>query len=828
VPAPDWPRVSELFEAALDCPPPARNAWLDAACAGDAELRAAVGRLVDADECADGFLETPALGGATEPRAFGAYRALRLIGQGGMGEVWLAERRDDDDVMQQVAVKRLLYPTPELLRRFRRERRVLAGLTHPNIARLIDGGVADDALPYYVMEYVEGEPITAHADARGLGVGARIALFLAVCDAVEYAHRNLVVHRDLKPSNVLVTRGGDVKLLDFGIAKIIAASEDSEATATVVRRLTPDYAAPEQILGGAITTAADVYALGVLLCEIVAGDRPYRLDPRSGDLHGALAATTPAAPSQIAARLGRRAVARRLRGDIDRIVARALAPEPERRYPTAQALGDDLRRHLDGHPIVARRDDVAYRSLRFLRRHRAFSAAIAIAVLTLVAATAISVREATRADRERAAAVRTRDFVIEMLSNVGPYRRSVGRSPTLARLAETSAPRVLEEFAPEPEIQVPLLRAFAGVFLSLSRARDSGHYMELALERQWSAGAPLAERVASQLAIANDDYYQRRFDDADRLARDSLAGLAAAPPSGESRQLAFSAREVLLLSAWARGDFERAATMAGPLLTDLRAALGADDVEVASAENYVAYLALDRARLADAATLIEHYGRVDDAKFPAGYPGNYTDAMTIAWWLNEAGYYADAERVSTTVLDLRNRIYFGQGFGPASSHFMRGWARCALGRFEDGRADFEAALAVFGDSGNIGHMYLSRLRWREGACRLGANDLAGAAAAFTAAHSLAVADRGDDAPIARASSAALARIAWLRGDRTSATKALAVLAPSIGTDAYARDTRPWFAAAGITLADAPREDANDIDRAALVALANRLAVPEAN
>ncbi|MEO8958173.1 MAG: serine/threonine-protein kinase, partial [Rudaea sp.] len=282
-------RVAELFEQAVDLPAGERAAWVNAACGDDAALRVELERLLRADARATDFMERPpalvsaaidASVGSGEELHFGPWRSLRQIGIGGMGEVWLAVR-SDGEFEQRVAIKQIAYPTPGLLQRFRQERQILARLEHPNIARLIDGGVTESGAPYLVMEYVDGIPITLYASQQHLDLRARLQLFLHVCDAVQYAHQHLVVHRDLKPSNILVTTDGTPKLLDFGIAKVLATTDGAAQTQTAARMLTPDYAAPEQFSGGAITTATDVYALGVVLHELLAGVRPAPASQRS-------------------------------------------------------------------------------------------------------------------------------------------------------------------------------------------------------------------------------------------------------------------------------------------------------------------------------------------------------------------------------------------------------------------------------------------------------------------------------------------------------------------------------------------------------------------
>jgi eukaryotic-like serine/threonine-protein kinase len=372
----EWARVERLLEDALDLPEGERAAFLARACDGDADVERRVRALLDAAAAADRFLERPAVEwagalvqelagtGAAEAAAspverVGPYRQLREIGRGGMGAVYLAER-DDDEFRRQVAVKLVAAAGPDALTRFGAERQILASLEHPNIARLYDGGTAATGVPYLVMEYIAGERIDAWCDARRCTVADRLRLFETVCDAVAFAHRNLIVHRDLKPSNVLVADDGAVKLLDFGVAKLLEPDAAvSLPTRTGVRALTPEYASPELLRGDPISTATGVYALGVLLYELLCGRRPYELSGRSpvemerivGDLEPAppSGALTPAAAERRGASPD--TLRRRLSGDLDNIVAMALRKEPERRYASVLHLRDDVRRHLDGLPV---------------------------------------------------------------------------------------------------------------------------------------------------------------------------------------------------------------------------------------------------------------------------------------------------------------------------------------------------------------------------------------------------------------------------------------------------------------------------------------------
>ncbi|MDN5924602.1 MAG: serine/threonine protein kinase, partial [Xanthomonadales bacterium] len=401
-------RLDALFDAAQDIAPEHRAVWLDEVCAGDGELRHALERLLIADACAGGVLESgPELiaevltQSASAPQAFGVWRVLNSLGAGGMGEVWLAER-DDAGFVQRAAIKQVAFPTPGLLQRFERERQILARLEHPGIARLIDGGVDAAGCPYLAMEHVEGQRVDAWVREQALDVRATVKLLVQVCATVAYAHRNLVVHSDIKPSNILVGADGKPRLLDFGIARVLS-EDNAEATHTATRLMTPDYAAPEWLAGARPTTAVDVYALGVLAYELLSGHKPYRLQ-RHGNAASELADTTITVPSAaIAASLAdARSRKRALHGDLDRVVMTAMAADPSRRYATVEALAADLHRWLDGRAVAAHGDGAGYRLRKFVARNRIATAAVIVALLALLAATAFSLRQAHVA-REQAA-----------------------------------------------------------------------------------------------------------------------------------------------------------------------------------------------------------------------------------------------------------------------------------------------------------------------------------------------------------------------------------------------------------------------------------------
>ena len=403
--------AAEIVKCALERDASDWPAFLDESCGADAALRAEVESLLRFQREATQFIEQPAVQIAAEMIAddstlppgqhLGHYRIESLIGTGGMGEVYLAT---DTELKRQVALKLVQrgLNTQAILRRFRQEEEILAGLNHPNIAQLYGSGVTDDGVPFFAMEYVNGVSLLEFCDGRALGVAERLQLFRKICAAVGYAHQHLVIHRDLKPANIRVTADGEPKLLDFGIAKILDAanSDAAEQTITIERVMTPEYASPEQVRGDTMTTASDVYSLGVVLYELLTGRKPYRLTNRTADeLNRAITSQAPAAPSTVVDANAKTKIENRksLRGDLDNIVLMALRKEPERRYASVALLADDIRRHLEGRTVLARKDTVGYRASKFIRRNRAGVAAAALVFLTLVGGIIATTYEARRA-----------------------------------------------------------------------------------------------------------------------------------------------------------------------------------------------------------------------------------------------------------------------------------------------------------------------------------------------------------------------------------------------------------------------------------------------
>jgi eukaryotic-like serine/threonine-protein kinase len=555
-----WARIENVLAQALDLPRDQRSKFLDEACAGDSALRMEVESLLAEHESEPGFLESPAFLNPNEPapephpEQIGPYRILRVLGRGGMGQVYLAER-EAAGVRIQVAVKvmRRGLDTEDLIARFRTEGRILASLNHPNIARLIDVGATGDGLPYFVMEYVDGAPIFEYCDSRKLTVRARIELLQRICDAVQQAHRSLIVHRDIKPLNILVTGDGIPKLLDFGIAKILDPDESQAAPRTrgEIRILTPEYAAPEQIEGKPLTTACDVYALGVLAYELLAGEHPFASGRGRGrDIEPATLRVDPAAPSTRAndtTATARSATGvqlqRQLRGDLDTIVLKTLRYEPEERYPSALSLSEDLHRYLTGLPVQARQATARYRIRKFVGRNRIAVTAAAALFTVLATSTTITLRqsarireESRRVLRERDKASEVRNFLLEMFGTTGADQ-ATGDSVTARQLLDRRAQSLAQQHPDDQEMRAEMMYVLAEGYEKLGLLTDAERHARASLElRRTLFGNRHADVVASLDLLGWILHQRRQRDEAATYLREAVAvGRALFPPEGDLR-----------------------------------------------------------------------------------------------------------------------------------------------------------------------------------------------------------------------------------------------------------------------------------------------------
>jgi serine/threonine protein kinase/tetratricopeptide (TPR) repeat protein len=514
-----WRLLSPYLDEALELAPDARGGWLAAIASRDRALAAELRAMLAEHEAV--HRECFLVGAVLDPvttrtslagQVIGAYRLVSPIGQGGTGSVWLADRCDGR-FEGRAAVKllnlSLLGRSGE--ERFRREGTILARLRHPHIAQLADAGISPAGQPYLVLEHVDGEPIDVHCESRRLDVDARLRLFLDVLDAVAHAHANLIVHRDLKPANVLVSREGRVKLLDFGIAKLMEPDAGWEAvTREGARALTPEYAAPEQLSGGAVTTATDVYALGVLLYVLLTSQHPAgrALDSPSTLVRAIVETNPPRASETVNGRLQRT-----LRGDLDTIIAKALKKNADERYPSVTAMADDVRRHLRHEPINARPDTLRYRARTFVRRHAA-AVAVATAVVVLIAGltavyTVWLASERDRAQREAAKAVKVSGLMMGLLNTADPYApRAGGADPTVRDLLDRGAAQVTVALKDEPDLQAQMLTMIGRTYRRLGIYDRALPLLEQALmsaEQAYGATHPSVAAALHDLGVLSAD-----------------------------------------------------------------------------------------------------------------------------------------------------------------------------------------------------------------------------------------------------------------------------------------------------------------------------------
>lgn len=687
-----WPAVRRQFEALLDLPAAEREARLAEIAATDPSLAAELVELLALEADADGTpldhaiaAEAARVVAGEEPTspfsplagvAIGAWRLTEPLGRGGMAEVWAAERIDREFELR-VAVKLLKrgMDSAEVVARFARERRILARLDHPAIARILDGGLAPDGRPYLVLERVDGGTITEWCNARELDLRQRITLFLEALEAVAAAHRQLVVHRDLKPSNILVTAEGRVRLLDFGIAKLLADDDpEMDATRTELRLLTPAYAAPEQILGEPISTATDVYALGVLAHELFTGRLPYRRQGRRlAELATSAANETLPRPSTavLAAASGGepalglpepRRLARALRGDLDAILATALRREPSRRYASVAAFAEDLRRHLSGLPVSARPDSLLYRAGRFVKRHRVAVAAVAVAAIGLLVASAVALREARRAtleaersrlaaehaSREARRAERVQEFLVGLFEKADP-RQGGGSTVSAGDLLARGAAKIEGELASEPALQADLLDAVARsqANLGLLEEAEKQARKALALRGGHDDGASLAVLGA----VLRD---RGQLDESAATLRRAVTALDAA--GTEHALAAARARSELSYTRYLQGSVQEAADLLAEVYPIFVSALGEDDPETAEQLMNRGIVLGDLNRLDEAFALESRAQEVLARRLGTDHPAVANGKLSLAAICEETGRQEQAERLYRESLATRLRV----------------------------------------------------------------------------------------------------------------------------------------------------------------------------
>ena len=546
--------MEELFHQALEREGEARRTFLDTACQGDDDLRNQVESLLGADEEAGEFLETPAAtvraaySGAAENDRIGPYRLIRPLGAGAMGEVFLAVE-DGDEFKRYVAVKiARVGVSGDFLRRFARERAILAQMTHPGIARFLGGGATDDGRPYVVMEFVEGERIDRYADRTRLTIAERVDLFRRVCAAVQHAHASLIVHRDLKPDHILVTEDGDPKLLDFGIAKLLG-DDEVDLTRTGLRLATPAYAAPEQLQGEPVGTSADVYALGAILYELLVGHRAFPAAMARARAGGNTTASPPP-PSAVTAsgsetseglltaeeigqrrRIAPAALRRTLRSELDNIVLKALEGDPSQRYVSAAAMADDLERYLKGEPVRARPPSPSYRFRKFVGRNRVAVTATSALLLTMAASTAVTwsqnrriAQQASQLESDRDRAREIQGFLLETFGGAGAEDQA-GEAVTVRDLLDRRAEQVDQLYADDPPTRGEMLHVLAEGYERLGQWEEAQAWAERAVEERRELDAPTRERdLAGSLGLLGWILHQRgEVEQAEEPLRESVS-----------------------------------------------------------------------------------------------------------------------------------------------------------------------------------------------------------------------------------------------------------------------------------------------------------------
>jgi serine/threonine-protein kinase len=703
-----WQRISAILDAVLELPVSDRAAYLDTACNGDPSLRHVLDELLAASDASATFLSTPAgekfaplvaaIDEALAPsihglegRVVGAYRIVRRLGEGGMGVVCLAERVDGH-FEQRVAIKLVkhgLY-SEEGRRRFLQERRILAHLEHPAIARLLDGGVTEEGTPFFVMECVNGRPVTSYCADAALTIDQRLDVFLQICDAVQYAHRNLIVHRDLKPSNILVDESGRVKLLDFGIAKLLAEDDSVASPPTIGRALTPEYAAPEQLLGEPASTTADVYALGVLLYELLAGVGPYRVQGTApGEIERAILEQEPVPPGS---RVATKDLRRRLRGDLDRIVLKALQKAPDRRYPSAEAIATDVRRHLRGLPVSAQGDALFYRLGKFFRRHRLAASAAALLLLTLVAGLAATTWQSRRAQREAQKADAVKEFLKTLFAAANP-EQTAGREPSVRQLLDAGAARIESELRNQPDVQSEVTQVIGAAYHSLGEYDRAAELYRAELARRKAIDGPRSAAVATALTgIADALYEQGRNEEAGAMYGEALSIVREklGDRSVEVAELLWDLGGV----ARTRGDLARAEALEKASLAVYAEKRGGDSEEAIGVRESLAITYAQGGRFADAASIQAQVASARERHLTADHPNALNSRYNLAYAYVNLGRAEDAIRISEDVVARQRRVLGPNHDRLALTLRLLARARDQAGRAEDAVAPAAEALAI--------------------------------------------------------------------------------------------------------------------------------------
>jgi serine/threonine protein kinase/tetratricopeptide (TPR) repeat protein len=746
-----WSEIGDIVLRAMDLPTGQRDTYLKEACGDDSWLRQAVEKaLLANDESAQvPILEHAGRGallqelrsklaaedGLQPGTMIATYRVLNKIGCGGMGVVYLAERADGH-FHRRVAVKVLArgLESTEMTWRFTQERQILASLDHPAIARLLDAGLTPDSRPFFVMEHVEGRPIDRYCDEKRLSIEERLGLFRVVVDAVQYAHRNLVIHRDLKPANILVTNHGVVKLLDFGIAKVLPNAAEPGAgppTHSTQLIMTPEYASPEQYRGLRVTTASDIYQLGLLLYELMCGQRPYHLDRRSqAENERAICELEPLPPSCAESVRGPRRrrsdtgeaatahisrvrqtsvarLRRKLRGDLDNIVMMALRKEPERRYPSAERFGRDIELYLAGQPVAARKDTVVYRTRKYLRRHSiGVSFAVTLAVLAGLATWRLA-SERDRARMEAAKAHQVSGLLKDLLEFTDPNRLK-GQEVSAEKLLEWGKQRLASDPRAQPEVQAAMMTTLGDIYRKRGMFEQAEALLERALHiRQRSKADDRCDLAETANCLAQCYFDQARYPEAEALFYQAL----------DIRQQAFGADHPDVAATMdCLGDlFTRQARYAearqlySDALRIRTTVLGPDHPDVAESLANVAIVSVDIGQYSLAERQYRRALAITQQTLGADHPQAARIRTRIAYLSRARGEYTEAERLLADALRIRETA-----FGPEHPEVLASLNNLAdhyqrFGRYRETEQLYARAMAIAEATLEADHPHLAAI-----------------------------------------------------------------------------------------------------------------------
>ena len=718
----EWEKVKDVFTAVVELPVAERLTFLAESCGDDHALRSEVESLLAAHEEPQNLLEQHTIDIATRMqtddhnyfgRRFGSYSILREIGRGGMGAVFLAERADGE-FQQQVALKiiRPNFADGELEKHFRRERQILASLNHPNIAKLIDGGVSETGELFLAMEFIEGEPLVDFAKNHQLTIEERLQLFLKVCRAVSFAHQNLIIHRDLKPSNILVSAEGEPGLLDFGLAKLSepaatpGALMNADRTETALHAFTPAYAAPEQILGKNVTTASDVFSLGVILYELLTNEKPFHFEGKSLEEIIKTVSDEPSLPSRtVKSENPQSAIRQRqLRGDLDNITLKALQKDPARRYESVAEFANDIERHLEHLPISARPNTVSYRASRFYQRNRVAVSATAFIILALTAGLAIALWQYRNAQRENAKAEVINDFLKKMLMTANPGSGLSGKKgyqTTITDiLAEAEKRLESEELRNQPEVRADLREIIgAGYFEQGDYVAGEKNLRQALAEQIKLYGADSPRLLITEITLASLFFAKADYDGAEKIYGTKLSLLRNEVQKGrlEADFLIRGLSNYAILQR-ARGDSVAAESLLRECLA--LSSRSPSPVQADSVRGLLALILIDQGKLDEAESLqqaaVDKYRNLANNETP-----EFCSALTLLGIiLMEKGDSIGAETNLREAEVIYRKLYSPNFIGLYDNLRLQAQVSYLAGNYGDANAKIDQVLENYRQNSN--------------------------------------------------------------------------------------------------------------------------------